>query len=66
MSGWLILLVLVALGLGALHLLGARGALLQLGGAALLFGAAGYAVQGRPSLAGSPATAASKAAPFPL
>ncbi len=66
MSGWLILLVLVALGLGALRIIGARGALLQLGGAALLFGAAGYAVQGRPGLAGSPATAASKPAPLPL
>ncbi|MEO5972791.1 MAG: tetratricopeptide repeat protein [Sphingomicrobium sp.] len=66
MSGWVVLVALVALGIGALRLLGARGALLQLGGAALLFGAAGYSLQGRPSLAGSPAGASSTAAPIPL
>jgi len=52
--GWLTLALLVAFGFVASRLLGLRGAMLQLVGAALLIGAAGYALQGRPSLAGSP------------
>lgn len=55
--GWLILLVLVALSLAALWLAGVRGAMLQAAGAALLLGSAGYALQGRPELRGSPAAA---------
>jgi cytochrome c-type biogenesis protein CcmH len=54
MSGWLILAALIAVGLAALRLLGLRGPMLQLGAAALLAGGAGYALQGRPGLAGSP------------
>ena len=54
MIGWLTLALLVAFGFVASRLLGLRGAMLQLVGAALLIGAAGYALQGRPSLAGSP------------
>jgi cytochrome c-type biogenesis protein CcmH len=54
MSGWLILAALAALALGAFRLLGLRGPMLQLGAAALLIGGAGYALQGRPSLAGAP------------
>ena len=55
--GWLILLVLVALSLSALWLARVRGAMLQAAGAALLLGSAGYALQGRPELRGSPAVA---------
>ena len=54
MSGWLILAGLVVLGLVAFRLLGLRGPMLKLGAAALLIGAAGYALQGRPGLSGSP------------
>lgn len=53
--GWLILLALFALALAALRLLGVRGGLLKAAAAALLVGASGYALQGRPDLAGSPA-----------
>jgi len=53
--GWAILLLLVALSLAALRWIGVRGAMLQAAGAALLFGSAGYALQGRPELRGSPA-----------
>lgn len=55
MAGWLLLLLLIALAFGALRLLGVRGALLKAAGAALLVGASGYALQGRPGLAGAPA-----------
>jgi cytochrome c-type biogenesis protein CcmH len=55
MSGWLILLLLIAASLGLLRLFGVRGAMLQAAGAALLFGAAGYALQGHPGRAGVPA-----------
>ena len=50
--------LLVAVTLGVLWLARLRGAMLQLAAAALLFGAAGYALQGRPGLAGSPRTVA--------
>ena len=66
MSGWLILLVLVALGLAAFRLLGLRGPMLQLAAAALLVGSAGYAFQGRPGLAGSPRAAAASRQVLPL
>ena len=52
--GWLILVALIALALGGLWLLRVRGGLLTATAAALLLGAAGYAVQGRPGLAGTP------------
>jgi cytochrome c-type biogenesis protein CcmH len=55
MSGWLIVLLLIALGAGALRLLGIGRGMLQACAAALLLGATGYALQGRPGLAGSPA-----------
>lgn len=66
MSGWLILATLVALGLAGFRLLGLRGPMLQLGAAALLAGAAGYALQGRPGLAGSPRAAAASRQLLPL
>jgi cytochrome c-type biogenesis protein CcmH len=56
--GWPILLLLVLLAVAALRLMGVRGAMLQAAGAALLFGSAGYALQGHPELRGSPAAAA--------
>jgi cytochrome c-type biogenesis protein CcmH/NrfG len=43
-----------------------RGAALQLTAAALMLGAAGYALQGRPSLPSSPQGTARDAAPLPL
>ena len=66
MSGWLILAALVALAVAVLRLLGLRGPMLQLGAAALLAGAAGYALQGRPGLAGSPRAAAASREVLPL
>ena len=66
MTGWLSLIAIVALALGLLWVLRVRGAMLQLSAAALLFGAAGYAVQGQPGLSGSPRNAGQKAPPIPL
>ena len=51
--GWLILLLLTASGVGALWLLRLRGPMLTAAAAALLIGASGYALQGRPGLPGS-------------
>ena len=56
--GWLLLALLIAATLALLWLLKLRGSILTLALAALLFGGAGYALQGRPGLAGSPRTAA--------
>jgi len=56
MTGWLILIFMIATALAFVRLLGARGAMLQMSAAALLFGAAGYAFQGRPGLSGTTAT----------
>ena len=66
MIGWLALLVLLGACLVGLRLLGVRAALLQACGAALLFGAVGYAVQGRPGLPAAPArdVAARRALPL--
>ena len=66
MSGWMILLILIALCIGTFRLMGLRGGILQMAGAALLFGAAGYAWQGRPGLAGESRSAAQKQPPIPL
>ena len=55
MIGWLSLALLIVVGFGALWLLGVRGAMLQACAAALLFGAAGYALQGSPGVPGAPA-----------
>lgn len=66
MSGWIALLLLIAVTLGLLWLLRVRGAMLQICIAALLFGAAGYAALGRPSLPSSPRTAGQLQAPIPL
>jgi cytochrome c-type biogenesis protein CcmH/NrfG len=66
MSGWVALALLAAASMGLLRVLGLRGAILQLGAAALLLGAGGYAVAGRPSLPGAPAGTAQRQAPIPL
>ena len=66
MTGWVPLVAMVALLTGGLWALRVRRPLLQLSAAALLFGAAGYAVQGQPELAGSPRSADQRPAPIPL
>jgi cytochrome c-type biogenesis protein CcmH/NrfG len=63
---FLILLLLVGLALGALRLLGLSGPMLTMSAAALLFGSAGYALQGHPDLAGSPAKGSAEAHYLPL
>lgn len=64
--GWAILLLLVAVSLGALWLLRVRGGLLTSTAAALLIGASGYALQGRPDLPGAPAQGSEGRDVFPL
>jgi cytochrome c-type biogenesis protein CcmH len=64
--GWAILLLLIAASLGALWLLGARGGLFTASAAALLIGASGYALQGRPGLAAAPAQGSEGRDVFPL
>lgn len=66
MSGWVALLLLIAVSLGLLWVLHVRGPMLQLSVAALLFGAAGYAVLGRPGLPSSPRSAEERLPPIPL
>ena len=67
MMGLLIVLLLAALALGVMRLSGLRGGLLTFVAAGLMLGAAGYALSGRPGLAGSPRGGnASAIAPIPL
>jgi cytochrome c-type biogenesis protein CcmH/NrfG len=66
MSGWFALALLIVLALAAMWAQRVRGPMLQLGAAALLVGAAGYAVQGRPTLEGVSRTAAQQKPPIPL
>jgi cytochrome c-type biogenesis protein CcmH len=66
MMGWFILAVLILLSGGALRLSGVAGPMLKVAGAALLIGACGYALQGRPSLAGAPAQADRRERTVPL
>ena len=66
MIGWIVLGLLIALGVVALWLLGIRGAMLRLAAAALMLGAAGYALEGRPGLPGAPSSAAASAETVPL
>jgi cytochrome c-type biogenesis protein CcmH len=66
MSGWAALLLLIGFSLALLWLLRVRGAMLQLAGAALLFGAAGYATSGSPGLASSTRSAEQRRPPIPL
>ena len=66
MNGLVFLGLLFAASLGALWLLRLRGAMLQFAAAALLFGCAGYALQGNPGLKGSPKAASTDVPPIPL
>jgi cytochrome c-type biogenesis protein CcmH len=66
MNGLIILAVIIGVTITLLWLLKLRGPMLTLAGTALMLGAAGYAVQGRPALAGSPNMGAARAAPVPL
>jgi cytochrome c-type biogenesis protein CcmH len=65
-TGWLILLLLAAASVGALWLLRVRGGLLTAAAAALVFGAAGYALQGSPGLPDAPANAGAERSVIPL
>jgi len=64
--GWLILLLLFIMSLGLLWQLGVRGGLLTACAAALLVGASGYALQGRPNERGAPAQGGEEHDIFPL
>ena len=64
--GWLSLLALVAIRIAVLWWLGVRGGFLTASAAALMFGASGYALQGRPSLSGAPAVGSDTRDVFPL
>lgn len=66
MTGLLILLVIVALAVGVMRFAGLRGPALTMAGAALMLGAAGYAMQGSPGLSGSPRAGKPAPAPLPL
>jgi cytochrome c-type biogenesis protein CcmH/NrfG len=65
--GWLWLFLLIAVTAGGLWAAGRlRGAALQVSLAALMLGAAGYALQGRPELAGTPREGALSRPAVPL
>jgi cytochrome c-type biogenesis protein CcmH len=66
MTGFVILLLLIALGVGALWLLRVRGAALTASAAALVLGGAGYALQGSPGVPSAPAVEAEAGDFFPL
>lgn len=66
MTGWVGLLLLIAASLALLWLLRVRGAMLQLCVAALMFGAAGYAILGWPTLPSSFHSAEARQPPIPL
>jgi cytochrome c-type biogenesis protein CcmH len=66
MTGLSILALMLAATIALLWLLRLRGPMLTLAAAALMLGAAGYALQGRPGLAGSPDLAARRDPPVPL
>ena len=66
MSGWIVLAFMAAAAVVALWLLGLRSPMLQLGAAALLLGSAGYVVQGRPELGGSPGKIRAERTAVPL
>jgi cytochrome c-type biogenesis protein CcmH len=64
--GFLALGAIALATLALLWLLKLRGPLLTLAAAAIAFGCAGYAMQGRPDLKGAPRTSANRAPPVPL
>jgi cytochrome c-type biogenesis protein CcmH len=61
---WLGLIALSAMAL--LWLFKLRGPLLTIAGAAIAFGCAGYALQGRPDMAGTPRASAERPLPMPV
>ncbi|WP_395623545.1 tetratricopeptide repeat protein [Sphingomonas daechungensis] len=66
MNGWLGLFLLILACLGLLWAFRVRHSMLQLAGAALLFGAAGYAALGSPQVPSSPRSAEQRTPPIPL
>ena len=64
--GYLLLGLLALLILALLWLMKLRGPMLTLSAAVIMFGCAGYALQGSPGLAGAPRAAAKRAPPMPL
>lgn len=66
MTGLASLALIVAATLAGLWLLKLRGPVLTLAAAALMIGAAGYALHGRPSLEGAPDTAVTRPPSIPL
>jgi cytochrome c-type biogenesis protein CcmH len=66
MTGYFILGVLALATIALLWLMKLRGPMLTLSGATILFGCAGYAMQGSPSLEATPRLAAQRAPPMPL
>lgn len=64
--GWLVLGLLLAVSLGLMWVQRVRGGLLTASAAALLLGASGYALQGRPDVPGAPAQTVDKSDVFPL
>ena len=65
MSGFLLLGLLALAALAILWLIKLRGPMLTLAAAAILFGCAGYALQGSPGLPGMPRVAADRPPPLP-
>lgn len=66
MTGFLIPAVLGLLTIAAMRLGGVRGPVLTMAAAAVLFGCAGYALQGTPDLVGAPREGPGREAPLPL
>lgn len=66
MTGYLVLGLLALLALALLWLMKLRGPMLTLAAAAIMFGCAGYAVQGSPDLVAQPRTATDQRPPLPL
>ena len=66
MTGFLIVALLAALTAALLWALKLRGSVLALAGMALALGCVGYAIQGRPSLSGSPRDPEARIIPVPL
>lgn len=66
MNGFLVLLLLIAVALAILRFAGLKGAMLTMAAAAVMFGAAGYAFQGRPGLPGAPGEGSAELRHLPL
>lgn len=64
--GWFILLILIGTNLALLWVCGVRGGSLTASAAALLLGASGYALQGRPGLPGAPSAGSEQRDILPL